>query len=288
MKGKMRMVLFALGAGFVVLFGLRLLYGLLNSGPVATSVPSIGSGQREFEFSKKNYASEKFLAPAANGVQGHNVDQKYEKVASVLSRTSAFDQDELRVRGATGKYHALVQYEQSSGLAGHRHLEMAVGVVPSEFDNIVEEVRQIGTLSSIRIDKVDKTGEYRNLIAKKASQEKARDSLLVLKGRAGSIDEMIHLENKLLEIESEIQTLGVSLGEYSQENEFCTIKLTLDESITSAQISVAHRIKVALIWAGTYYLVLLVTLLITGLLILGVRSLDGGLRNVQTDPGTKG
>src|SRR5215471_15201115 len=161
MKGKMRMVLFALGAGFVVLFGLRLLYGLLNSGPVATSVPSIGSGQREFEFSKKNYASEKFLAPAANGVQGHNVDQKYEKVASVLSRTSAFDQDELRVRGATGKYHALVQYEQSSGLAGHRHLEMAVGVVPSEFDNIVEEVRQIGTLSSIRIDKVDKTGEYR-------------------------------------------------------------------------------------------------------------------------------
>src|SRR5262249_51964008 len=199
-----------------------------------------------------------------------------------------FDQDELRVRGATGKYHALVQYEQSSGLAGHRHLEMAVGVVPSEFDNIVEEVRQIGTLSSIRIDKVDKTGEYRNLIAKKASQEKARDSLLVLKGRAGSIDEMIHLENKLLEIESEIQTLGVSLGEYSQENEFCTIKLTLDESIAGAKASAAHRIEVALIWAGTYYLVLLVTLLITGLLILGVRSLDGSLRKVQTDPGTKG
>jgi hypothetical protein len=45
---------------------------------------------------------------------------------------------------------------------------------------------------------------------------------------------------------------------------------------------------VALIWAGTYYLVLLVTLLITGLLILGVRSLDGSLRNVETDPGTKG
>jgi len=288
MKGKMRMVLFALGAGFVVLFGLRLLYGLMNSGPGGTSLSIIGSRPAEFEFSKKNYASEKFLAPAANGAQAHNVDQKYEKVASVVSRTSAFDQDEARVRGTTGKYHALVQYEQSSGLAGHRHLEMAVGVVPAEFDNVVEEIRQIGTLASIRIDKVDKTGEYSNLIAKKASQEKARDSLLGLKGRAGSIDEMINLENKLLAIESEIQTLGVSLGEYSQENEFCTIKLTLDESITSAQISVAHRIKVALIWAGTYYLVLLVTLLITGLLILGVRSLDGSLRNVQTDPGTKG
>ena len=282
------MVLFALGAGFVVLFGLRLLYGLMNSGPGGTSLSIIGSRPAEFEFSKKNYASEKFLAPAANGAQAHNVDQKYEKVASVVSRTSAFDQDEARVRGTTGKYHALVQYEQSSGLAGHRHLEMAVGVVPAEFDNVVEEIRQIGTLASIRIDKVDKTGEYSNLIAKKASQEKARDSLLGLKGRAGSIDEMINLENKLLAIESEIQTLGVSLGEYSQENEFCTIKLTLDESITSAQISVAHRIKVALIWAGTYYLVLLVTLLITGLLILGVRSLDGSLRNVQTDPGTKG
>src|SRR5215470_4748711 len=113
MKGKMRIVLFALGTGFVVLFGLRLLYGLMNSGPGGTSLPIIGSRPAEFEFSKKNYASEKFLAPAANGAQAHNVDQKYEKVASVVSRTSAFDQDEARVRGTTGNYHALVQYEQS-------------------------------------------------------------------------------------------------------------------------------------------------------------------------------
>jgi hypothetical protein len=279
MNKQIKTVLIAVVIGFPALFGLRLIYGLLNPGSGQGGLLSIGSSQGEFSFPKRNYASEKFAAPGGKEAGAQSIEQKYEKVASMLSNTSDFDEDENRVRSAIEKYYALIQYEQSSGLRGNRRLELAVGVVPSEFDNIVGEIRRIGTLSSIKIDKVDKTGEYKGLLAKRVSEEKARDSLLGLKGRAGSIGEMINLEDKLLEIESEIQTLGVNLGEYSQENEFCTVKLTLNEWTKNAHISNSHRIAVALIWTGQYYFVFLVLVLVTALLVLGGISLAERLKD---------
>ena len=152
MNRKMKTVLRALVIGFPALFGLRLIDGLLNPGSGQGALSGIESSSGEFSFSKKNYASEKFAAPGGKGGGAQSVEQKYEKVASMLSRTSDFEGDENRVRSTIAKYYALVQYEQSSGLAGNRRLELAVGVVPMEFDNIVEEIRHIGTLSSIRID----------------------------------------------------------------------------------------------------------------------------------------
>ena len=120
--------------------------------------------------------------------------------------------------------------------------------------------------------------------AKQASLEKARDSLTGLKGRAGRIDELMNLEERLLDIEGQIQSVGVSLGEFSQENEFCTIKLTLQELVRSTgHISLLHRIRVALHWTVIYYLALLALLLVATLLALAAVSLleklqwlDGG------------
>jgi hypothetical protein len=53
----------------------------------------------------------------------------------------------------------IIQFEQSSGWAGHRRVQLAVGVPPEQFDALVEIVKGIGTLGSIRVDKRDKTSE---------------------------------------------------------------------------------------------------------------------------------
>jgi hypothetical protein len=265
MKPKVKRALLYIAAGFVLLFGLRLGYGYLSPSFQQSISETFEAGSGYFEFSKKNYASEKFLAPAQNGQQSYSVDQKYEKVASVSSRSQAFDQDQARVRSLTDQHHALVEYEQSSGLKGNRHLELAIGIVPAEFDNAVEEIGHIGKLSSIRVDKTDRTREYRDLRAKQASLEKTRESLTSLKGRGGKIDELMNLENRLLDIEGQIQALGVSLGEFSQENDFCTIKLTLQEFTPATHISLLYRIGVALRWTVIYYLVLLGILLVATL-----------------------
>src|SRR5262249_30004162 len=274
MKQRVKRGLLYMGAGFLALFVARLGYGYIYPSSERSRFEQYQAEGLEFEFSKKNYASEKLMAPAQNGQQAYSVDQKYEKVASLSSRTEAFDQDQAQIRALTDQHHALVEYEQAAGLKGGRRHELGIGIVPAEFDNAVQEFGRIGKLSSIRVDKADRTREYRDLRAKQATLEKTRESLMSLKGRGGRVDELINLEERLLDIEGQIQSVGVSLGEFSQENEFCTIKLALQEFVPSSNhISLLQRIRVAFRWTVIYYLALLAILLVATLLALAATSL---------------
>lgn len=122
------------------------------------------------------------------------VDQKYEKVGSVVSKTRAFEEDEKAVRELTNKYSALIQFEKSSGLPGSRRVELAIGVPPKRFEPMVGELRKIGELSSIQIDKIDQTNEFKELKAKRASLEKTRDALVNLKSKPGRIEEFTNFK----------------------------------------------------------------------------------------------
>ena len=254
--------------GFVAFFVFRLVYGYVGS-PVTST-----SENREIErglldtndFERKNYASERLKV---GGVEReYNVDQKYEKVGSVSSKSDAFDEDEKKARELISKHNAIVQFERNSGLRGHRMLALSIGVPPERFDGLIDEIQAIGQLSSIRLDKTDKTNEYKNLNANRVSLEKIRDSLVSLKGKTGNIDEYINLENRILELEREIQSTGVKLGEFDQENEFCTVKFGLDEGATAviAGVPFIHRVKIAGEWAIRYYLRFVAILALAALL----------------------
>jgi hypothetical protein len=257
--------------GFALLFCLRLGYGYLSSSSgglssdsqlsesLLTAIRGIGT-----EFSKSNYASEKLKVAREGSNQELSVDQKYEKIASAVSKTSVFAEDEERIRDVVTAHSALIQFEKFSGLPGSRQLTLAIGVPPARFDPMVAELRNIGELVSIHIDKTDKTNEYKELKAKRISLEKARDSLVALKSKGGRIDEFTNLENRILEIEDEIQSSGVRLGDYDAENEFCTVKLSLTEVATMVTApTFRQRISAAIAWAMKYYAAFL------GLLIIG-------------------
>ena len=70
----------------------------------------------------------------------------------------------------------------------------------------------------------------------------------------------MNLENRILEIERQLQDLGVSLGDFDDENEFCTVKFSLQET-KNVSISLFHRLKVALEWTVKIYLKVFTTLL---------------------------
>ncbi|HEU4391936.1 MAG TPA: DUF4349 domain-containing protein [Blastocatellia bacterium] len=198
--------------GFVVLFAARLLYGyaiysevpqglvLLQDGDDFSAAIATSLGGRDTLWaSPKNYATQKMKTGSAV------IDQKYEKVALLTARTRDFDGDELNLREAVKRHDALIQLEQNWGIAGHRRLNIAIGVHPEKYDSLLADVRKVGNAESSKVDKVDKTNEYKELNASKVSLEKTRDSLVALKNKAGKIDEFVALENRILEIEKEIQ-----------------------------------------------------------------------------------
>lgn len=250
---------------FLLLFILRFIYGYLSPGTASDDF------NRDDFFSsigqlRSNYATEKFKqqgtvnmnAPVIPAAQ----DQKYEKTATVSSTTADFEKDEQAIRKNTGQFNAVIQYERSMGNKGSRQLHLLIGVVPEKFDSFYLAMQHYGRVQQVSVVKVDKTNEYRQLNAKKISLEKTLASLNELKsGGSRNLSDLIALHDKILDIEQQLQDLGVSLGNFNSDNEFCTVRISLYEGAHKITgITFVQRLKVALQWTIKYYAVLLVSL----------------------------
>ncbi len=242
---------------FLLLFLFRFVYGYTknfnNTSNEALFFESISKV-------KRNYASKSYKSKSTVHSQTTiKVDQKYEKVAEIKTKSSKFEFEEKLVRKKINNLNALIQFEQKSGNKGYRKLNLLIGVPPQNFDSLYIQLVKIGKVEAKQITKKDKTNEYKELNAKQKSLNKIRTSLIELKSKGGKIKEYVELENRILEIEKQLQDLGVSLGDFDNENEFCTVKFSLLEG-KEIKIGTLQRIKVALEWTVKMYLKLITIL----------------------------
>ena len=243
-------VLFLFGV-FILMFAFRLIYGYQTVTEITPTDVFLHLESNVDMNSRKNYASMKYTVGASQSPA--RVDQKYEKIADIRTYSTKFDAEENSIRKEVKNYDGLIQFENKSGNDGYRKLDLIIGVPPEHFDSIYENLIKIGKVQAKQITKTDKTNEYKELNAKKASLEKIRQSLIGLKDKGGKIEEFMQLENRILEIEQQLQELGVSLGNFDDENEFCTVKVALSEG-KELHIGLLQRVKVAMEWTIKYYL----------------------------------
>lgn len=247
-----RLFAFAL-ALFGALFFLRLL--VPSRMPVELDHMG-GQQQQNVEPSRKNYASTtsaklgggNVAAPGPSGEQ-----QKYEKIATLSQATSAFDDDQKRISALVSSQNSIVQVERASGLSGRRSLYLAIGVPPDKFDGFVATAKTIGRSLQIDINKNDKTNEYLQLKAKRATLEKSRAALESMSLTGASVDERLKVQSRVIEIEAQLQTLGVSLGEFDTQNELCTVRLSLQERQLLSGPSFVRRLIDAFEWTAMWY-----------------------------------
>lgn len=267
---------------FIFLFVFRMIYGY-----VATDINTNNDYSDNFFSSidnlRKNYASEKIALKGDVQVSSNIAsNQKFEKTASIKSKTSEFEKDEKRLKSITKSYNAVIQYEQNLGQKGNRQIHLLIGVNPVMFDSFYIDIQKIGVVKAMEITKVDKTNEYRQLNAKKASIEKTLQSLNELKARGGQITDFVSLNDKILEIEEKAQELGVELGNFDAENEFCTVKYSMYEGATEKSISFIHRVKVALEWSIKYFAIIAATTFILSLTIFVLLLIVDKLKIIST------
>jgi hypothetical protein len=242
---------------FFMLFFFRLMYGYVEKNN-SNSINNSGDFFSSITDLRKNYASEKGgndikFSPNQGASPSFSSNQKYEKTASIKSKSSKFEDDKAKTERVTKDFKAVIQYEKNEGKKGNREIHLLIGVNPILFDSFYLEIQKIGTLNATEITKIDKTNEYRQLNAKKVSLEKTLASLIELKSRGGAITDYVALHDKILEIEDKMQGLGVELGNFDTENEFCSIRFSLYEGASEKQISLIYRIKIALEWTIKYY-----------------------------------
>ena len=260
---------------FLLLFIARLGYGFYTTPNQITkrSPRDINRSVHEssFQISKRNYASDsyKYKAAAPSSAAMPHMNQKYEKTADVVSSSGNFEKDDKRIRAVIEKHNGIIQYENKSGLEGARVLQLLIGVPPSKFDDFYLALQKVGIVDSKNITKMDKTNEFLNLKAQRASLESTLKALVELKSHNGRIEELISLQEKILEIEKKLQELGVMLGEYDEVNEFCSVKLVLNENkdILIYPPHIAKRLMIAFTWTVKVYLALSVALFFGALAI---------------------
>lgn len=252
---------------FIVLFTFRLIYGYVVT-DTTYSTDYSSDFFNSLDNVRKNYASEKSMKFSEVQMQSTAAsNQKFEKTASIKTKTSEFEKDEKLIKSKTKSYNAVIQYEQNAGQKGNRQIHLLIGVNPALFDSFYVAIQTIGVVKNSEITKVDKTNEYRQLNAKKTSIERTLQALNELKAKGGQISEFISLSDKILEVEEKLQELGVELGNFDAENEFCTVKFSLYEGSTEKSISFIHRVKVALEWTINYFAVIIITLAVLSLTI---------------------
>jgi len=71
-------------------------------------------------------------------------------------------------------------------------------------------------------------------------------SLNDLKKKNGAVGDFVTLHDKILEIETQLQILGVDLGNFNTENEFCTLHFSLLEGSAIRKAGTYQRVKIAL------------------------------------------
>jgi len=239
---------------FVLMFAVRIIYGYQKH--PGGEMPVAGE-QTASDISVRNYASAKIAVKQNDAVAAApaSFEQKYEKVADIGSTSSRFDDDEKKVRDTISGSQAVIQLERKTGNPGARELYLTVGVKPEKFDAFYNEMLKIGQVLRRSISKTDKTNEFLQLNARRASLEKMRTNLLELRSKGGSIEENIKLQDKILEVENELQTLGVQLGNFDEVNEFCTIRFRLAEGKIRT-IPLVQRIVVAFSWTVKLYILI--------------------------------
>lgn len=247
---------------FLITFVARTAYELIFTGrDVTVTYDQNNYSNYELTTSGKtlnsNVASER-ISQQVDG-QTIKIDQKYEKTANISSTSNRFAEDNAALRQIIEQKDAVIQSENLRGLAGKQTLEMTIGVMPDNFDAFVEEIQSIGEVRSFNVNKVDKTNEYRELMAQKETLQKSIDSYTEMKARGGEIKDLLLLEEKILETQEKIQNLGVSLGVYSSENSFCTIIFSMQETrISATEVDFSMRfvfscISSAFFWTALFY-----------------------------------
>jgi len=297
-QSKIKKAFSLLAALFALTFILRWAYEIFFSYNDVTISYSFGSSYYEtddpYYLSGKltqNVATQKVNQIDFSG-QDIVIDQKYEKTANMQSQTNDFTNDNLRLRQIIGENEALIQSENLNGLDGARKLDMTIGVVPDNFDALVESIRAIGEIKSFSVNKVDKTSEYMNLMAERETLEKTRDSYIAIKEKGGNVQDLLLLEDKILEVERNLQSIGVSIGIYSTEYSFCTVNFSLNEVASKTQIISLRFVftcaKNSFFWtAGAYMLLIFFAILALCAVVIIIKLYDFiktlATRDIDTD-----
>jgi hypothetical protein len=255
--------------GFLVFLGLwtvGAIRGMMLDYPPPPSLPlvSIASGSSERAYDNAAAANNlkqigMIETPVPLLLDNPDVDKIsiHEKRAILTSGTASYDTDEPLIRTAIQEEQASIFNEKKTGIQPNRKLTMEIGVHPDKFDALVEKLKKIGILASSNIEKKDRTDEFRKLNVRRKSLKGHLADVMKLRSSAkASLDDSLKLEQKIQDIDKELQALSVQFGDLLGKESYYFVNVTLteyqpgdrhDKTYTTPQ-RIFHAFAWAIVW----------------------------------------
>lgn len=198
----------------------------------------------------------------------------HEKTGRVVTTTTDFAADEAAVRAAVAEQKGAIADETSGGVAPERRLTLEVGVTPDRFDALVERLQRVGRLESLRVEQRDRTGEFRQLAARRQSLKKHLETVSKLTTRDNTTDDSLKLAREVKDIERELEALSAQAGDFVGKESLYTVTVTLvedDGARHGTTVTLARRAGHAALWAAAWW----------GAAAIAVGSLAGAVASVR-------
>src|SRR5262249_11237076 len=159
-----------------------------------------------------------------------------------------------RIRTNIKGQKAVVFSERATGIPPHRSLSLGIGVHPEGFDALLQGLIQVGQPRSINVQQQDRTTDFRRLYAQRQSLKKHLEAILKLRDSGKlSVEEALKLEQKVVEVEKELQAVGVQLGDLLNKEPSYNVFLSLQEvqpgSWSDRSFTFSRRLGNGFIWA---------------------------------------
>lgn len=176
----------------------------------------------------------------------------YERSGQLALATQAFDDDEARIRSAVTVHQALVLNEKISGLVREQRLVLELGIHPDRFDELMNQLCGIGHLESVSVQQRDRTDEFRRLHAQRQSLTKRNAAVLKLRATKNlSMDDTLRLEQRLQDIDKEVQTVGLQIGDLLSKESLYHVYVALAEYDPGSRLDPTYiwpQLRYGFIW----------------------------------------
>lgn len=203
----------------------------------------------------------------------------YEKSAHLAAGSTAFTDDEASIREAITTHKASVFSERASGLAPRRSLALGIAVAPAQFDSLLAALSKVGQLASINVQQQDRTSEFRKLHAQRQSLAKHQEAILKLRGAGKlSAEEALKVEQKIMELDKEIQSVAIQLGGLLNREPAYNLFITLQEHRPGswqdkAGFNLTRGLGLGFAWAVGWWFTIAAGLGVIGLSYASVRTI---------------
>ncbi len=144
-----------------------------------------------------------------------------------------YDSAKVSLDGIAGKYSGYYtdksENKNAYGDKEYRVFTITIKVPVDKFENAIADLRNVAEVKSLSQNANDMTTQYYDMKAYLDNYKKEKETLLALYNKAIQIDDIIKIQERISQVQSQIDSYQMQLNNIERMTDYSTIRVTMSE-----------------------------------------------------------